>query len=125
MRSLTVVLAVIASATIQAQSPPLGRGQHVRVRVQDTARPAATDMVLIVVAVPQDRLSIARNTLYVNDMPVMQFSSDFLARIASAPDRIPTLIPQGHYFVMGERRSNGDISEYWGQHSGTSLQPAQ
>jgi hypothetical protein len=124
MRSLIVVL-IIASTTLQAQSSTYQRGAYVRVRAQD-ARPSATALVLTVVALPQDRLSIAQNILYVNDAPVMRFSSDFLARVVAAPDRIPARMPEGHYFVMGEQRSsNGDISEYWGQHSGTSLQPAQ
>jgi hypothetical protein len=123
MRSLLVVLAVVTSATIQAQSPTYGRGEYVRVRAQDTARPPSTTLVLTVVAISQDRLSTARNTLYVNDLPLTQFPSEFLARVAAAPGRIPAVIPQGHYFVMGwQRSSNGDIDEYWGQHSETSLQ---
>jgi hypothetical protein len=126
MRSLIVVLAVIASATFQAQAPAYGRGERVRVKAQaQDAGPPATDLVLTVVALPQDRLSTVRNVLYVNDAPVTQFSADFLARVAAAPDRIPARIPDGHYFVMGEQRANGDIREYWGQHSGTSLQPAR
>jgi hypothetical protein len=126
MRTLIVVLAVVASATIQAQSPSYARGESVRVRAQDTDRPSSTTLVLTVVAIPRDRLSIARNTLYVNDVPVTQFPSDFLARVAASPDRIPALVPQGHYFVMGEQRSSsGDIDEYWGQHSETSLRTAR
>jgi len=31
-------------------------------------------------------------------------------------------VPAGHYFVMGERRSNDDIAEYWGVHAVTSLE---
>jgi hypothetical protein len=66
-------------------------------------------------------LAILR-ALYVNDARVDRFSADFIQRVAATPERIPAQVPPGHYFVMGEQRSNQDISEYWGQHSEISLQ---
>jgi hypothetical protein len=80
-------------------------------------------MAVTIVGMPNDRLSVSRDALYVNDVRVDQFSSDFIRRVVAAPERIPTQVPSGHYFVMGEQRNNQDISEYWGQHSEISLQP--
>ena len=125
MKRGAVILAIIASATVQAQqaAPSFSRGQQVRVRSLDPNRAPATTMTLVVVAVPNDRLSVSGGTLLVNGIPAMPFSSDFLARVAASPERLPTQVPTGHYFVMGEQRVNQDISEYWGQHSAVSLQP--
>jgi hypothetical protein len=125
MRDIVLALAVVASATISAQSPAFTRGERVQVKSLDVDRPPATTMPLVVVALPGDQLSTSGSRLLLNGSPVTQFSSDFLARVVAAPERVPARLPDGHYFVMGEQRINGDISEYWGQHSALSLQPAQ
>jgi type IV secretory pathway protease TraF len=125
MTRLVLALAVVASATIYAQSPAFTRGERVQVKSLDTARRPATTMPLVVVALPGDQLSISGNRLVLNGAPVTQFSADFLARVIASPERIPARLPEGHYFVMGEQRNSRDISEYWGQHSAVSLQPAQ
>jgi signal peptidase I len=126
MRSLMLSLVVIASATIQAQPSTFQRGELVR--VQPPTKPSerrSTPMVLKVVAIPNDRIRIDNSGIYVNDVKVTGFSSDFVARVARAPERTPQVLPDGHYFVMGEARTNQDISEYWGQHFGGSLERAR
>lgn len=136
MRMMILSLAVLASATIYAQSAPFQRGELVRV-LQPTAPsgpqtpvpdPAAlehsTGMVLKVVAIPNDRIRIDNAAIYVNDVQVTGFSADFVARVVRAPERAPQVVPDGHYFVMGEKRINQDISEYWGQHFGGQLERA-
>jgi hypothetical protein len=80
-------------------------------------------LVLTVVAGPRDRIRLANSTVYVNDVAVSGFSPDLLARVAQ--DKAPQLVPDGHYFVMAEQRSNQDISEYWGQHSAHRLERAR
>ena len=125
MKPFAFVLAIVASAALYAQSPTLGRGQQVRVKSLDATRPSATAMVLTVVGIPNDRLSVSGGALYVNDVRVDQFSPEFVQRVVAAPERVPTLVPPGHYFVMGEQRNDRDISEYWGQHSESSLQVAR
>jgi hypothetical protein len=82
-------------------------------------------MVLRVVAVPNDRIRIDGSSIYVNDVEVTGFSPDFVARVARTPERTPQVLPDGHYFVMGETRTNQDISEYWGQHFGGKLERAR
>ena len=125
MRTLILTLAVIASATAQAQSPTYQRGNEVRIKAPtNPSDPLASPLVLRVVAVPNDRIRVDDSTVYINGVSVVGFSRDFLARVATS-QRTPQTVPEGHYFVMGERRVNQDIDEYWGQHSATSLAPAR
>ena len=119
MRTLILSLAVIAPTTIYAQSATFQRGETVRV-LSSTApsEPGApvldsdalkhrAGMVLKVVAIPNDHIRIA---------------PDFVARVVGAPERVPQVVPEGHYFVMGEQRINQNISDYWGQHFGGQLE---
>ena len=137
MRSLILSLAVIASATTYAQlSEKFQRGDLVRVlpptaplapntpALDANAAEHRGGMVLKVVAIPNDRIRIDESTIYVNDVQVTGFSPDFVARVVRAPERAPQVVPDGHYFVMGEKRINQDISEYWGQHFGGQLERA-
>ena len=136
MRTLILSLAVIASATTFAQQPAtFQRGDLVRVRPITTSQPntPALDanaayhragMVLEVVGIPNDRIRIDKAAIYVNDVQVAGFSSDFVTRVVGAPDRVPQIVPAGHYFVMGEQRTNENIWEYSGQHFGGALERA-
>jgi hypothetical protein len=118
MRVLLVALVLLASTGIQAQAPVFARGQTVRVRPSLADEPVTT-LLLTIVAGPNDRIHGADSRLLVNDVAVTGFSPDFIARVSQVP---PRTIPAGHYYVMGEQRVNEDISEYWGQHAGTSLE---
>jgi signal peptidase I len=122
-RTALCAAALIASATLSAQSPVFERGQQVVIKPPTKASdPKQSDMTLTVVAVPDDRLSVRDNALYVNDNAVTRFSQEFVQRVLDQSDRIPSQVPAGHYFVMGELRNGTDISEYFGQHSAQSLQ---
>jgi signal peptidase I len=123
MRSVLVAIAVSASIAAYAQVPSLQRGDLVR--VLPSSSDTATSLVLRVVAIPNDRLEVTASGLSVNDVAVSGFSPDFLARVAASPARVPQVVPEGHYFVMGEQRSTNAFSEYWGQHSADRLRPAQ
>ena len=136
MRILRLSLAVIASATISAQSATFQRGELVRVLppiapsepktppLEPDALKHRAGMVLKVVAIPNDRIRIETSAIYINDVQVSGFSPDFVARVVRAPERVPQIVPAGHYFVMGEQRINQNISEYWGQHFGGQLERA-
>ena len=132
MRTLMLSLVAIASATTYAQSTTFERGELVRVLPTAPSQPSApildanaaghrAGMVLKVVAIPNDRIRIDKSAIYVNDVPVTGFSPDFVARVIRAPERAPEVVPEGHYFVMGEKRINQDIWEYSGQHFGGQL----
>jgi hypothetical protein len=98
------------------------------VRVKAPAGPSdpqATPLLLKIVAGPHDRIRLDDSAVYVNDVAVTGFTQAFLARVYQTPARTPQTVPEGHYFVMGEQRSNQDISEYWGQHAEGSLERAK
>jgi signal peptidase I len=136
MRTLILGLAVIASSTIYAQSATFQRGELVRVQpptapsepktpvLDPDALKHRAGMVLKVMAIPNDRIRIDKSAIYINDVQVTQFSPDFVARVVRTPERVPQVVPDGHYFVMGEQRINQNISEYWGQHFGGQLERA-
>jgi signal peptidase I len=124
MRLLITAVAVVASAAAYAQPAAFHREDLVRVKPSpSTSQP--TSLVLRIVAVPNDRIRLVESAVLVNDVAVTDFSKEFLARVAHDSSRTPQVVPEGHYFVMGEARMNQDISEYWGQHSGVSLERAQ
>ena len=125
MRMSAVSLAIFVSATLYAQPAPFQRGDLVRVKPAANGSKVTTPLILRVVAVPGDRIRIDDATLYVNDVRVSGFSREFLTRVAQAPERTPQVVPAGHCFVMGEQRTNQDISEYWGQHADLSLERAR
>jgi hypothetical protein len=132
MRTLILSLVVIASATTYAQSTTFQRGELVRVLPTAPSQPNTpildanaaahrSGMVLKIVAIPNDRIRIDKSAIYVNDVQVTGFSLDFVARVVRAPERAPQVVPEGHYFVMGEKRINQNIWEYSGQHFGGQL----
>ena len=110
-----------------AQSATFQRGEQVRIKAPTKpSDPKPSDMVLTVVAVGGDHIRLAGSTVYVNDTAISGFSQDFLVRVVGNPKQTPETVPAGHYFVMGEARtSGGNVSEYWGQHSVTSLEAAR
>jgi hypothetical protein len=126
MRSLLAAIVLSASVVAYAQSQPIQRGDFVRILpTASRSGTPTTPLVLRVVAVPDDQLRVTSTQLLVNDVAVTGFSSDLLSRVAQAPERVPSTVPEGHYFVMGEQRSTDGITEYWGQHSGERLQLAR
>ena len=125
MRTFVVSTAILASVMLHAEPASFQRGDFVRVKPGTNKSEVSTPLVLRVVAGPGDRIRVRNARLYVNNVAVTGFSRGFVSRVVDTPDRIPQVVPDGHCFVMGEQRTNQDISEYWGQHSALSLERAR
>src|SRR5438270_12151816 len=79
---------IVFSQIGAAQSPTFRRGEQVRIHAPTKpSDPKQSDMVLTVVAVPNDRIRINDSAVYVNDIAVTGFSQDILVRVARTPDR--------------------------------------
>jgi len=100
MQSLvTALLVVLACFAAFAQSPEFMRGDHVRILPRSKG-PVPT-IVLTVVAVPNDWVRSDGFTMYVNDIPVTAFPSEYLAQVAHVWLENPSLIRADSYLVMG------------------------
>jgi signal peptidase I len=86
-----------------------------------------TPLIKRVVGLPGDRLSLHRGRLYVNGRPLPE---GYVKHVGSAPEQtLPAFgggaleawslattytVPAGHYFVMGDNRTESNDSRYWG-----------
>jgi len=113
MPKIFLALMIIAATTVQAQSPTYQRGESVR--IHGLAKP----FELKIVGIPGDRIRNDDTGLYVNDVAVTFFTRDFWGRFKWQGEKV---IPEGHYFVMGEQRVNQDIAEYVGLHPAADLE---
>src|SRR2546423_1557162 len=104
MRTLVAALAVVMSVTAFAQSGAYARGEALRVKTRSSPNEDRTALQLIIVAAPGDHLRTDETRLYVNDVAVTGFSTEFMRRVAQQSERVPSVVPAGHYFVMGEQR---------------------
>jgi len=109
MRMTLAFMLVVFSSIVAAQSVAYVRGEVVTLTsAADGTRPPESR----VLAVPGDRIRVARGSILVNDAPVAGLSSELLAGL---PESVwEQVVPAGHYFLAGEVRDPNGATRFWG-----------
>jgi signal peptidase I len=105
---LVVVAAVVSVQLAHTQAPQFMRGDTVRLVAQENGDPLPDSRI---VAIAGDRVQIDRSSLTVNGVAVQGVSTELLQTVAEPWDQ---LVPEGHYFVIGERGTPNDMVRYYG-----------
>jgi hypothetical protein len=103
-----VVVAVITVHLAHAQAPRYGRGDTLRLVAQENGDPYPDSRV---VAIAGDHVHLDRSSLTVDRVPVQGVSRGLLQTVSEPWDQ---LVPEGHYFVVGERGTTNDMVRYYG-----------
>ena len=110
MRNLVVVLAVLMSPVLTAQTVvSYNRGDTVRLHSRDQMKPTPDPRII---AVGGDRVRIDQTGVFVNEVPLVWVSRDFAANYGKRP--WDSMVPEGHYAVIADYRQNHDVSQFLG-----------
>ena len=103
---LVVLAAVVLVQVTHAQRARYVRGDTVRLVAQENGDPFPDSRI---VAIAGDRVHIDKSSLTVNGLAV-QGGSGVMQTVVEPWDQ---LVPEGHYFVVGESNCN-DMVRYYG-----------
>lgn len=106
--ALLVLAAVLSVQATHAQGARYVRGDTVRLVAQENGAPLPDSRII---AIAGDRLRIDKSSLTVNGLAVQGVSAELLKTVAEPWEQ---LIPEGHYFVVGESGTPKDMVRYYG-----------
>lgn len=99
---------------------PIKDPSHGDVIVFRYPRDRSIDYIKRVVGVPGDKIQVKNKQLYLNDKKAVDPHGHFTSAIVlphnmSPKDNFgPIIVPEKHYFVMGDNRDNSSDSRFWG-----------
>lgn len=109
LKSVLVVLgAVILVQATHAQGTTYGRGDTVRLVAQENGEPLPDSRII---AIAGDRVRIDKSAITVNGEAVEGVSAELLQTVANPWEQ---LVPEGHYFVVGESGTRNSMVRYYG-----------
>jgi len=114
--------------------PAIRDPRHADVLVFKFPKDPSRDFIKRVVAVPGDTLQIIDKVVHINgaptEEPYVKFTKERIAPATYRDPRIhppgagnadnygPYVVPENHYFMMGDNRDNSDDSRFWGPLNG-------
>jgi len=109
LKSLLVILAAVVLVQVaHAQGVRYVRGDIVRLVAQDNGDRLPDSRII---AVAGDRVHVDKSSITVNGVSVQGVSAELLQGVSEVWDQ---LVPEGHYFVVGESGTPNDMVRYYG-----------
>ncbi len=72
------------------------------------------DFIKRVMGLPGERIQVIDRKVYVNGKPIEDPWGFWAKGTVLRPNFGPVIVPEGHYFVLGDNRDNSMDSRYWG-----------
>ena len=104
---LVVLVAVVLVQVVHGEGVRYVRGDVVRLVAQDNGDRLPDSRII---AIAGDRVHVDKTSITVNGVTVQGVSAELLKAVSETWDQ---LVPEGHYFVIGESGTPNDMVYYY------------